>query len=106
VRALWPSLESIDINGSPKILPAKLLKLMELESTNWLLDMELMIKAHYLNVHILELNVFARMRGNGLSHVRANTCIEFFKHILIFRFSPSLSYWKNLTFKDDKKTSL
>lgn len=106
VRALWPSLESIDINGSPKILPAKLLQLMNLQSTNWLLDMELMIKAHYLNVHILELNVFARMRGNGLSHVRANTCIEFFKYILIFRFSPSLNYWKKLTFKEHKTTSL
>ena len=95
VRSLWPSLESIDINGSPKILPAKLLQLMDLQSTNWLLDMELMIKAHYLNVHILELNVFARMRGNGLSHVRATTCIEFFKHILIFRFSPSLIIGKS-----------
>lgn len=106
VRVLWPSLESIDINGSPKILPAKLLKLMNLQSTNWLLDMELMIKAHYLNVHILELNVFARMRGNGLSHVRAGTCIEFFKYILIFRFSPSLSHWKRLTFKNNKTTLL
>ena len=99
VRSLWPSLESIDINGSPKILPAKLLELMDLQSTNWLLDMELMIKAHYLNVHILELNVFARMRGNGLSHVRAATCLEFLKYILIFRFSPSLSYWKKSRFK-------
>lgn len=106
VRTLWPRLESIDINGSPKILPAKLLQLMELQSTNWLLDMELMIKAHYLKVKILELNVFARMRGNGLSHVKADTCIEFFKHILLFRFSPSLSYWKNLTYKDHKTTSL
>lgn len=105
VRTLWPSLESIDINGSPKILPAKLLQLMDLKSTNWLLDMELMIKAHYLKVHILELNVFARKRSNGLSHVKPATCIEFFKYILIFRFSPSLNYWKKLTFKDQKKTS-
>lgn len=106
VKSLWPTLDSIDVNGSPKILPASLLKLMNLQSTNWLLDMELMIKAHYLKVDILELNVFARMRGNGLSHVRANTCFEFFKHILIFRFSPSFNDWKKITYKEHKTTSL
>ena len=102
VRVLWPRLESIDINGSPKIVPSKLFEVMELQSTNWLLDAELMIKAHYLGVRILELNVFARMRGNGLSHVRVATCFEFFKHLLILRFSPSLSYLKNISFAEQK----
>lgn len=102
VRVLWPRIESIDINGSPKILPSKLIEVMELQSTNWLLDVELMIKAHYLDVHILELNVFARMRGNGLSNVRVGTCFEFFKHLLIMRFSPKLSYWKNISFAEQK----
>jgi len=100
VRLLWPQLESIDVNGSPKMLPAKLFELMELQSKNWLLDMELMIKAHYMGVHVLEFNVFARMRGNGLSHVRAATCWEFFRHLLIFRFSPSMNRWKNIVFAD------
>ncbi len=109
VRLLWPRLESIDVNGSPKMLPAKLFEILDLQSKNWLLDVELMIKAHYLGVHVLELNVFARMRGNGLSHVGAATCWEFLKHLLIFRFSPSMNHWKNIVFaqqisEDKEKT--
>lgn len=100
VRLLWPRLESIDVNGSPKILPAKLFEVLDLQSKNWLLDVELMIKAHYLGVHVLELNVFARMRGNGLSHVRPITCWEFFKHLLIFRFSPSMKRWTSIAFSE------
>lgn len=87
VRILWPSLESIDINGSPKLLPANVLKNMSLRSNGWLLDPEIMIKAHYMGLRVMEFNVFSRMRGNGVSHVRATTCWEFLKHLLEFRFS-------------------
>jgi hypothetical protein len=50
IRTLWPRLGSIDINGSPKLLPAKALREMELSSKGWLLDPELMIKAHYMGI--------------------------------------------------------
>ena len=87
VRALWPSLESIDVNGSPKLLPRDAVNNMDLRSRGWLLDPEIMIKAHYMGMHVLELNVFSRMRGNGVSHVRVGTCWEFLQNLLIFRFS-------------------
>ena len=58
------------------------------------LDPELMIKAHYLGARVLELNVFARMRGSGLSHVRAQTSLEFLKVVLALRFSDRLDRWK------------
>jgi hypothetical protein len=64
---------------------------MHLRSKNWLLDPEMMIKANYLGLRVLELNVFARMRSAGLSHVRAATCWEFFRSLLQYRFS---SGWK------------
>ncbi len=88
VRILWPSLASLDVNGAPKILPAELIRAMELRSKNWLLDAEIMIKAHYMGVRVLELNVFARMRGSGVSHVRGETIAEFIRSLLLFRFSP------------------
>ncbi|REJ78234.1 MAG: glycosyltransferase family 2 protein [Acidobacteria bacterium] len=91
VRMLFPRLESIDINGSPKLLPAKILRAMDLRSKGWLLDPEIMIKAHYMGLRVLELNVFARMRGNGVSHVRAETCWEFLYYLIRFRFSKE---WK------------
>lgn len=94
VRLLWPRLGSIDINGSPKIIPRDSLAAMRLKSKGWFLDPEIMIKANYMGLRVLEFNVFGRLRGNGLSHVRIWTCWEFFRNLLIFRFSPEMSQWK------------
>lgn len=88
VRLLWPRLQSLDINGSPKLLPRDVLAAMDLTSEGWLLDPEIMIKAHYMGVDVLEVNVFSRMRGNGVSHVRPVTVWEFLTYLLRFRFSP------------------
>jgi glycosyltransferase involved in cell wall biosynthesis len=85
VHFLWPSLASWDVNGQPRMLPRELLLDMRLESTNWFIDPEMLVKAHYMGARILEVNVFARMRGNGLSHVRATTCLEFFRGLIAFR---------------------
>lgn len=85
-RALWPGIASLDINGSPKIMPRTYLVRMNLRSTDWCLDPELMVKAHHMGLRVLELNVFARMRGAGTSHVRAATAWEFFRRLLGARF--------------------
>jgi len=95
VRLLWPRLGSIDINGLPKIIPRDSLAAMRLKSKGWLLDPEIMIKANYMGLRVMEFNVFGRLRGNGLSHVRVGTCWEFFRNLLIFRFSPEMSQWKH-----------
>jgi Glycosyl transferase family 2 len=93
-RSLFPGVQSLDINGLPKLLPRDVLLRMELTSRQWLLDPEIMIKAQYMGVRVLEYNCFARMRGNGLSHVRATTCWEFFAALLRFRFSGEFSAWR------------
>lgn len=95
VHVLWPGIGSLDVNGNPRLLPRDVVKTMDLQSRNWFLDPEMLIKAHYMGVRILELNVFARMRGNGLSHVRASTCWEFFRALLQFRFSRDLDRWRH-----------
>ena len=99
VRALWPNLESLDINGSPKLLPREAFMAMDLKSKDWLLDPEIMIKAHYMGFRVLELNVFARMRGNGISHVRFGTCWGFLRYLLYFRLAKG---WR----QEFKKASL
>ena len=63
VFLLFPGLGSWDINGNPRLWPRWAMVEMELESTNWLVDPEMLIKAHYMGLRVLELNVFARMRG-------------------------------------------
>jgi glycosyltransferase involved in cell wall biosynthesis len=92
--ALWPGLGTIDVNGLPKIIHRDVIDAMKLESRRWFLDPEIMIKARYLGVRVLELNVFARMRSNGLSHVRTSTCLEFIKGVVRFRFGSALSEWR------------
>lgn len=94
VWALWPGLGSIDVNGTPKIVHRDVLARMQLQSTRWFLDPELLIKAHYLGVRVLELNAFARMRGRGESNVRASTCWEFLRELLRYRFTGYLGPWK------------
>lgn len=94
VWCLWPGLGSIDVNGSPKIVHRTVLDEMDLQSRQWFLDPEMMIKARYMGVRVLETNVFARMRGNGLSHVRASTCWEFFRDLLSYRFGSRIRGWK------------
>lgn len=94
VWILWPRLGSLDVNGQPRLMRREVLHSMQLASTNWLLDPEMLVKAHHLGVRVLELNVFARMRGNGLSHVRLSTCWEFFRLLLRMRFSGELNAWR------------
>ncbi|MCC7011843.1 MAG: glycosyltransferase family 2 protein [Planctomycetes bacterium] len=94
VFALWPNMGSIDVNGSPKIVHREVLRRLDLRSRKWFLDPELMIKAHYLGARVIEVNVFARMRSHGLSHVRATTCWEFFAMLLRYRFGSEMRAWR------------
>jgi glycosyltransferase involved in cell wall biosynthesis len=94
VRLMWPTLATVDVNGVPKMLPRRALLAMQLESRGWFLDPELMIKAHYMGLRILEFNVFARMRGRGTSHVKAETCWEFLRNLLRYRFSRDIGKWR------------
>jgi glycosyltransferase involved in cell wall biosynthesis len=96
VRFLWPRLRSIDINGVPKILHRDTLRALRLESQDFFLDPELMIKAHALGVRVIEMNVFARMRSAGRSHIRARTCLQFFVNLLRFRCGGLLRWRRSL----------
>ncbi|HZN27378.1 MAG TPA: glycosyltransferase family 2 protein [Burkholderiales bacterium] len=93
-RTLWPSIASFDINGLPKLMPREVVRRMQLSSSDWFLDPEIMIKSHYLGVRCIEYNVFARMRSRGLSHVSAATCVNFFSGLIRYRFSNTLSAWR------------
>lgn len=94
VRIMWPTMDTLDVNGTPKILPRKALLAMQLESRGWFLDPEIMIKSHYMGLRVLEFNVFARMRGSGTSHVRKETCVEFLRSLIAYRFTSKLAAWR------------
>jgi glycosyltransferase involved in cell wall biosynthesis len=94
VRTLWPGIGSWDINGCPRLMPREALMGMELNSTNWLIDPEILIKAYYMKLRVVEFNVFARARGRGISHVGTSTMWEFFTYLLGFRFGGRLRDWR------------
>ena len=90
-RLMWPAIASIDINGLPKIMPREAMSAMGLKSKGWFLDPEIMIKSHALGMRVIEFNVFARMRGAGVSHVKPGTCGEFLMNLAKYRFGGK---WK------------
>jgi hypothetical protein len=85
-NVLFPRLGSIDINGSPKIFPQEYLARLNLSSTDWFIDPELIIKSRRVGLHIIEFNVLAQMRKGGKSHVGWRTCVEFVVNLLKYRF--------------------
>jgi dolichol-phosphate mannosyltransferase len=96
-RLMWPTVASIDINGSPKIMPREAIPAMGLKSKGWFLDAEIMIKSHALGMRVIEFNVFARLRGAGVSHVKPGTCWDFFHNLVKYRFGGK---WKRELVRD------
>lgn len=82
---LFGGLGSIDINGNPKILPRDYLDRMRLQSKDWFLDAEVMLKAKRLGLPVFEMNVMAQMREDGVSHVRPSTIWEFIGNLWRWR---------------------
>jgi hypothetical protein len=91
---LFGSLGSLDLNASPKVLPRESVLAMQLESKDWFLDPELMIKAKYLGLRVLERDVEGLARAGGTSNVRYSTCLQFVKNILRYRFGSAIRAWK------------
>lgn len=92
--AVYPGMPSLDVNGYPKIMPAEVLRTMELISTDWFLEAEIMLKARYLRLMVLEIDVPGYLRKGGHSHVRARTVLEFLRNILIYRFGGPWTGWR------------
>jgi dolichol-phosphate mannosyltransferase len=85
ITILFNGLGSIDINGNPKIFPHEYLDRMNLQSKDWFLDAEVMIKAKRLGLNVFEMNVIAQMREGGKSNVSTSTIKEFILNLVKYR---------------------
>jgi glycosyltransferase involved in cell wall biosynthesis len=94
MQFLFGWLHSIDLNASPKVFPRAALASLHLESKDWFLDPELMLKAKPLGLKILERDVEGLPRAGGKSNVRYSTCLQFAKNILRYRFGSAHRTWK------------
>jgi len=94
ISCVFFGLHSLDINGNPKIFPYEMLQLLLLDSKNWFLDAEIMIKARVLKIPVVEMNVRGRLRQGGKSHVRVQTSVEFFRSIYQYRLGHPIKQWR------------
>jgi hypothetical protein len=94
MQLLFWGMPSLDVNGNPKVLPADILRRMDLQSHDWFIDAEIMLKARHLFLHVIEINVPGKLRAGGRSHVRAATVLEFVRNILAYRFGGPWRAWR------------
>lgn len=94
MKALFPGMPSLDVNGNPKIMPADVLRSLDLCSRDWFLEAEVMLKIQYLRISVIEINVPGHLRAGGRSNVRAATVQEFIKNMFAFRFGARFKEWR------------
>jgi dolichol-phosphate mannosyltransferase len=92
--AAFPGLPTLDVNGNPKIMPAEMLRRMDLTSEDWFLEAEIMLKAHYLRMMVIEIDVPGYLRRAGRSNVRFATILEFIRNIARYRFGGPWREWR------------
>lgn len=95
MQLLFGWLGAIDINGSPKVFSKRAFEDMQLKSRDWFLDPEIIIKAKYLKLRAIEVDVEGYERKGGASNVNIMTSLEFLKNILRFKFGNALVEWKS-----------
>jgi len=91
---LFPGLPSLDVNGSPRIMPAEVLRHMALTSSDWFLEAEILLKAQYLRLMVIEIDVPGHLRKGGRSNVRVTTILEFVRNIFRYRFGGPWRQWR------------
>lgn len=91
MKVLFIGMPCLDVNGNPKIMPANILRLMELSSEDWFLEAEVMLKARHLGLPVIEINAKGQPREAGHSHVRFATILEFIRNIISYRVMSSFN---------------
>ena len=96
VPALF-GLKTQDLNGTPKLFPRNILDQLALESKDWFIDVELMVKSSVLGLKIHEIPVVFEARQKGASHVSVFKAIfEFMRNVYRFKTGKQFKQWKKL----------
>ncbi len=100
MKLLFPGMPSSDVNANPKFLPAEQLRRMDLVSDDWFLEAEIMLKAQYMRLELVEVEIGDEPREAGRSHVRGAAILEFFKNMIIYRFGGPWKQWRRQVRED------
>jgi glycosyltransferase involved in cell wall biosynthesis len=87
-----------DINGTPKLLSRRLYERIDLNSKDWFIDPEVMLKTHETGYPVGEVDITWRTCTEGTTHVRLSAIFEFLRHMLRYRYrSPQPSSYDDRT---------
>lgn len=83
-RLLFPNLNSKDVNSKPKIIHRRAIDKMELHSTDWFIDAEIMINVRRYEMKFSEIPIsFYKIKRS--SFVKIGAIYEFIKNLVIYR---------------------
>jgi glycosyltransferase involved in cell wall biosynthesis len=89
-------IRSQDVNGSPKIMRRTVLTRLNLQSKDWFIDAEVMIKASKLGLRVAEHSISFHARAEGKSNVNTVTIFEFLRNMVRYR-------WKEMKLWDESQ---
>jgi len=84
-KLLFPGISSKDVNSKPKILSRDAFSKMELESTDWFIDAEIMIYVDKLKFKFAEIPIVFAANESRKSFVRFGAIIEFIFNLIKYR---------------------
>ncbi len=79
---LFFGVKSKDVNGCPKIMKKEVFQALRINSYDWFIDAEIMIKCKRKRFKVLEIPVISSDRDSGKSNVNYGTAFEFLKNIM------------------------
>lgn len=82
-------IKSSDLNGCPKIMNSKIYKELNIQSKDWFIDAEIMLKCKVRGYSVGEIPVIPKERKEGKSNVNFMASIEFIKNILKYKMGIS-----------------
>ena len=83
-RLLFPNLNSKDVNSKPKIIHRSAINKMQLHSTDWFIDAEIMINIRRYGMQFSEFPIsFYKIKRS--SFVKIGAIYEFIKNLIIYR---------------------
>lgn len=83
---IYPGLHSKDVNSKPKILTRDVYSRLNLQSTDWFIDAEIMIAARDLKLKIKEVPITFSANASRKSFVKIDAIAEFVLNMVRFRF--------------------
>ena len=75
-----------DVNATPKLLTRRAYDIIKLDSRDWFLDPELVIKSIRCHIPMCEVETVWRSRKSGSTRAHLFTGLQFLKNLILYRF--------------------